>query len=819
MADDVLAMSESCPLVEWKTRFKNYHPQFTGAEDEDSTWLPLVDGYCSFVQDRWVYVMLSRLALDDAMVAFEIYVDEDGNTFFADRNDQVTPLSPIPKRSAPVNMAGASGPTVRFPVVDEYGQALDVRLLYSRFRLPSKTLKKLLRKQHRHALYDSVAPLWEWRYGYEDRSPLHSKDGFSLVETPLWMGNPGEEQRVWAGTDPFTVVENSSNAYVQACNRYRDKFEPTSEPRKKEVLRLMLGRSIHASILKNEAANAKYGGAIRAKDLAHEIAKDDQLRSRLIKRLEERGASLCKVLDSRLFELFQKASIDLEGIDPGERSEPMVEHLRILAVATRLLSECKSGRALHASWAREAAKDPSHFLNKVVFPNEDPVASHFKAFRWSSKAVAALLAETISHRYRAWPLRIREQLADEIRGFLRLGVGNAFDPKTGIIDFQLADDLVTHASINMKSFSVKVVSGDLLKPREIKFAAVDPTMDALFEDWVAAGQLKTTGFNKKFLDAKFLGGMLLDIINLAAALDAIGDAEGGDAARDAMFGAGAAGLSLFVNVGEQAFKMGLEKKLNPIRAGQLFLGLKLFVGIYYARSNYAAGEKAFESGDADRGFALDIASAAEIAGVGAHLWVLAAPGSLVAPWIIPIAGAVAAGAYIAANYLKDDPLEQFLRNCEWGVAPYADNEQHWSWAEKSVLEWKKDYLTQADTLFRLLVRLEAWWNFKNWPAVTIGWQLSQPATVVHVEYMTRFKNGTEHVTDKFTFEGRSLPSSPPYEVTTTPKAGYTGPSIDLVTVRVTLAVDRGVEPETLDCVLMEDGVGIWSKKVTRVPSP
>lgn len=814
----VLAMSESCPLVEWRTRLSGRQPQFKGKADASTTWLPLVDDYCDVVRDRWVYVLLRLKSLDKSMVAFEIYVDEDGNTFFAHRGPDVTPRSPIPQRTPPVNMAGASGPTVSLPVVDEFGQALEVRLLYSRFRLPSATVRSLTGKWNLKAIHKSIPPLWKWRYGYEDKTPLYSKDGFSLVETPLWMGPKGDQQRVWAGTDPFSLVENNSNAYVRICNRYINKFQPSGAARKQEVLRLALGRAITKSILMNSVGHERYAGSVNITKLNQALKKDDELKTKLIRRRENRSALLCKVLDSRLFHIVQKASFDQEGIEPEEMSERLVEHIRVLSIGTRLLGESKSGRALLTGWAEDAEGDPTHFLNQTAFPKFDPPVSHFKAYRWSSKAIAGIISESIAYRIRARRAPINERLADEIQTFLRLGVGEVFDPRTGITDFSLADDLVTHGNLELKKFRISAPKAVPFDDRTIKFAAVDPTMEALFEEWIDAGQLAETGRNKAFLDAKFFGGTLLDLINLAAAMAAVEEAEGGKEVVNSMFDAGVAGASVLVNIGDQVVKWGGYKHLTRKQAARLFTGLRSLAGVYYAVANVRAAEKAFRNGDSDRGFALDIAAGAEVTAAIGQIWALALPGSVVAPWVVPIAGLVAAGAYVTATYLKDDPMQQFLENCAWGSAPYSESTAHWAWSEKSVLEWKKDYVTQADTLLRLLVRLRGWWSFGTWPAVTVGWELSQPTTTLKAEYIIKFKNKTEFTAEVFEFQGSSIPKKGPYRITLKPEKNYKASGIDTVTVRLTLLVDRSTKPEVLECVLMKDGIGVKSGKAGRVPT-
>lgn len=249
MDGSILALSDPQPIVEWSSRYKGHHPQFE-TPGEESTWVPRVDAYARRVTNRWMYVLLETHGAGDFLVAFEVFIDADGNSFFCRRDDSVTPASAIPERGEPLLFEGASGPSVSLVMTDEKGRALDVRLLLSPFRLPSTAIARLREPSMRKEIRKRIAPLWEWKPGKDDESPLQSSDGFSLVPTPLWMKLEGEDMRVWAGADPFAIAVHRSEVYVAARDAYLKVYEPKVEWRQKELAKLRLAQAIDATILR-----------------------------------------------------------------------------------------------------------------------------------------------------------------------------------------------------------------------------------------------------------------------------------------------------------------------------------------------------------------------------------------------------------------------------------------------------------------------------------------------------------------------------------------------------------------------------------------
>jgi hypothetical protein len=820
MSGNILAMSDPQPIAEWTSRYQGYHPQFTGSAS-NATWVPRVDKYARRVRDRWMYVLMeTQDTPHDFLVAFEICIDSDCNAFYCRRDESVGPASPIPARGDPLLVEGASGQSVSLPMTDDRGRALVVRLLLSRFRLPSTAIRELRQQKLRAELRRRIAPLWEWKAGRDDAAPLQSRDGFSLVPTPLWMDLHGEEMRVWVGGDPFEIAVNRSEAYCAARQRYSTEYEPTSERQQRERSRLMLAQVIDSAILRNEPVRERYGKFVAIARINEVLEADEQRRRKAVRRFETAGAALCQVLDSTLFRLYQEASLSEEGIAKDDRSEPLSEHLEVLGLASRMLGQCRSGQALLAMWAEEAEQQDDHFVNRVVLPTKDPPVSHFKAFRWGSKALATVLAELVSHRVRV--LRVAPKVAvGEMIGMLgRLGVGGAYDPVSQITDIRkLSGEYTRHGNLNLEMFAVEVKAGPLQRPHTIEFAYAAPEIERALQEWTDAGAVLDRGRTKKLLDARFAGALVLDVLNLGLSIKAAAETKDGAKRVRAMLDSGVAGVSVLVNLADH----GVSKGWLTLHAHHRAQGMKLAfvlrcaVSGYYGFTNALDAVDAFRSGDNDRGYALSIATAAEMAAVAGHIWAALAPGSLVAPWFVVAAGVVAASAYIAATYLKDDPLEKFLTNCEWGADPYGDPDLAPRWADAKVASWKGDFSGQARTLTRVLLRLTTSWDLRQWPAVTVSWSAHDPSARVEVEFVADLVSGAS-LRESFVAEDDGLPRRAPFEVRAKPKRIHVNvPGIRRMRALVSYRHGfGGEEEETLECLLMEDGHGITSGEVTRV---
>ena len=537
----------------------------------------------------------------------------------------------------------------------------------------------------------------------------------------------------------------------------------------------------------------------------------------MIRRFETAGAALCQVLDSPLFRLFQEASLSEEGIEHDQRSEPLSEHLRVLGLSSRMLGQCKSGQALLTSWAEEAQKNPHHFINKVILPAKPPAPSWFKAFRWGSKALATFLAEFLGHKSRVLRIGAKKAVTEELACLSRLGIGNAFDPVTQVLDIRRLEERVRMGGLDLDVFEVDIKLPKRPRPHTHRFYYAGPDMEPIITDWVQAGAIIDEGPNKYLLDAKVAGALLLDVFNFAFALRAVIEAEGGERRRRAMFDSGAAGVGLVATLAEEGAKrgwlgLGPHGRAGVERGARVVKGV---VSVYYGFMNVGDAKEAFRKGDTDRGFALSVAAAGEFAVVGAQIWALWAPASLVAPWLMVGAGVVAAAAYIAAEELKDDPLEMFLEQCEWGRAPYTDPLLEPRWADTKVSRWPRDYAGQGRTLTRVLLRLTATWKFEQWPAITVSWGAHMPGARLEVEFVATDSKARQ-AKKTVVVEGADLPQNAPFEVVADPAPGIKVYGYEFLVAKVRFRPGPGTYEESLDCFLMASGYGVKQGTVTRV---
>ena len=626
----------------------------------------------------------------------------------------------------------------------------------------------------------------------------------------------GKKERVWVGSDAFKIATNRSNVYVAARSAYCKEFEPTKSAKKKERQKLMLARAIDASVLRPDPVRKKFGKYVDISRINEALEKDDKAHAKAVRRYEEAGAALCKVLDSRLFKFFQSASQPTEGAKSDARSPALSEHIRVLGVTSRMLGQCTAGQGLLATWAKDAERIPKHFVNWAVLPIKAPPVAHYKAFRWGLKALASLLAEFFVHRVRVRKIAAKEAVAELIEPLLRLGVGDAFDPVTQVTDISRLDDLIKHGNVDLERFRVKVKLPD--GPRVVKFDYVGPKAEKMMEDWLAEGQLKNFGRSKQLLDAKFLGAAILDAINLGLCIKAVVDAKDGTQYRAAMFGGVASGTSLLVSIADQAVEKGWIKisETKALAAKRVFVGVRSVVGLYYTASNAIGAVQAFRKGDNDKGFALSVAATAELAAVFGQVWAVWAPASLVAPWVIVVAGAVAAAAYITATFVADHPLEKFLEYCEWGKDRYGDLLYEAKWSDGPVSTWQSSYPKQAQMLLRVLLRLTASWDLKQWPGITVTWAMLDPGTHVEVKYQGLTSTGGV-ITETLVFEGKRLPRKTPIELKVKPKKDFKNAAgIQQLFATVTFKLSEGADAEKLSCLLMTGGIGRTKGEVTRV---
>jgi hypothetical protein len=120
-------------------------------------------------------------------------------------------------------------------------------------------------------------------------------------------------------------------------------------------------------------------------------------------------------------------------------------------------------------------------------------------------------------------------------------------------------------------------------------------------------------------------------------------------------------------------------------------------------------------------------------------------------------------------------------------------------------------------LLRVLSRFRVWWDWDQWPGVTVAWEFQRPTSRLRVEYEGVDASG-EKYTETYLLEGHSLPSRAPFKVTITPKYNYLEiPGIRTLTCQVFFRLDSGAREDVLECGLMENSVANTEGKVTDVP--
>ncbi|MCR9165152.1 MAG: hypothetical protein ACE37F_37050 [Nannocystaceae bacterium] len=822
-----VVLSDALQPFEWLSRYLGHHPQAL-LQSSDPKRVPVVDGMVTPLRDRWVYAVIDRLDPRVSFVGIEIYVDADGTCFFENIHTDASPVSPIGERTPPLHAAGNSGPTIALPMTDSGGNAVEVRLLLSRFRLPSAVTKKIgSSRRLQKSIRNRIAPLWEWAKGENELSTLISSDGYSLVETPLYYSptaDPDEDDaaprdesmQVWVGTDPFTVVMNRSDLYVDAREDYLREFEPTSESGRKVVARTALAQAISDAVMKPDEMRARYGGCVRGTAINEELNKVDRRRRRRVKKYEARAAALCKVLDDPLFQLLVTGSLHPELIEGEDRSEPVCEAVEALGVAARRLEESRFGRALYMEWVSEAEKDRDHLLNACVLPTGNVHVSAFKAFRWGSKALASIVKTTLEHRAALRKVSTRLEVAELLEPAVRLSLPN--HASQHVVDLAFVQDMLDEIEVVLQRTKLSA---------KVKVRVPRPGIDVhrMMYEWTQADELTKTKGAKRFLGIRTYGAMVLDGVNVIIAMSKIGEAEGSDARSKAIWSTGAAGIGAARNLVEQVLNWEWAKaefgitEARALGTRRVLAGIGGVVATYYVVMNAKGAASAFRRGDNDRGYALSVATAAELAGLVTELYWIFNPVSLAAPWIVVGAAAVAAAAYIVAEATKDDPLEDFLTRCDWGVDRYSEPETRFSWDDGTVGAWKEDLPHQSVLLLRLLVRMRAWWDLESWPSVTVNvaWNIQDPTAELEVEWAHSYKNGKVGTPLRAKLSGDELNWQAPYHLRVTPERRYTSMSgIDEVVLTLKYRPSEGAPASVLRCVLMEDGVGKVSGSVGHV---
>lgn len=790
---DILAMSDSCRLAEWSTRLKSYPPN---TKPPAGSTGHRVDHYVRVLKSRWVYPLIQRTAVGGGFqVPFEAFVDEEGVAWFAEGSKP--PTVPIPERKDPRD--GLSDTHLHFPMTDSEGYALSIRLLFSPFRLPSKAVRMLDDEKFMKTIITTMMPLWSWKEGEDEDSPVHSRDGYSLNVEPLWKKPAGESTpvQVWVGSDPFAIAERRSNLYVRQRREYADLFEPTGGERRKEVARIMLGQALNEAILEPPEAKSRYGKYLDISRMNKEIGAFEKRQTEMRKAFEKSGTSLSNHLLSPMFSLLQYASLEEEGFDDGEFHDAALEHLHVLQTVLRALDKCKAGMELLYKWASESEESSHHFINRVVLPQSQLPIHLFRTGRWSSKTALSVL-KVFAPRLAATRSKFLQKLT---LGLVNLGVADAAKVKEAVE-------------------AVKMKVGDIAGAVDLEGKASEVLEVEIFGKKMLGhleGFLKYDNDNwrrlaKEYTKPAFLAVAVLDVFNVVLAWDAYRDAKGPEAVLKAGAGLAAASGFFLVSVAKPAVEIFMKEGIGKTSALRALHLTNAVCGYIYCGLNVVNALDALDQDDKDRAAALALAAAAEFVVASVYLSMLFNPAAAAPPYLLAVTVA-AAIAYISATLLQDDPLEEFLEQCEWGRDAYDDSDYHPFWALARVADWKGDYNVQARMMLRLLTRLTITWDLESWPEADVAINFRQPGMRLKTFYWAVFEDGSKDVLDKRVFDEDSLPTKAPLAIKTNPKVPYTSlPGIHRVWLTVVFRAHTTAQEETLRVLIMDDGKGITSGK-------
>lgn len=786
---NILALSDSLPIAEWTTRLKGYAPFSPG-------FVPghLVDDYVRPVTSRWLYSLIHTT--EDAgpfLVHAEAHIDETGQIWWAPYSE--LPERPIPERLDP-RTHGVPSTGVQFPMTDDKGRALSVRLLLSPFRLPSASVRELRAPGMVKSILHSIPPLWEWSKEDDPASPVHSREGYSLVEKQMWIRPEGAGAKmIWVGSDPFAIAERRSDLFVNRRRQYAKRFEPTDEDERRELSRILLAKSLRDAILRQPDVSARYAKYLDVPRMNRELKDFDDDEKKERDKYFKLAKQLCDHLTSPFFTLLQYASLEAEGFEnDADRHEALAEHYRVLDRVTRSLSRCKPGLELLAKWGEEADTSPEHFINRMHFP-ANPMKLHvFRTVRWSSKSAFQVLRK--------------------LSPYLAATRGNAFERITAaLVHLGIADATeVKDAIIKVRTTVGELAGGLKLKgpvkevlELEIFGKKLLPKLEAFIE----AGKENTSlvaGFLRNPTTAAVLG---LDAINVYLGLQALMQASTVEEVTKAAAGAGAATGFIAATIGKYLADKA-ECEIAKIKYLRFAYAANAVCGVIYAALNAVAAAAAFQQDDDDRAIALLVAATAEIVSAVSYAALLFNP-LAAAPAYLIVVSVVAALAYIAATLLENDPLAKVLEYCEWGVSPYSKPDYHPIWATKKVGAWKGDFNTQSRLILRVLTRLTITWNYDSWPGVALSINVNRPGVRLKTSFRAVFKGG-KSLAESRVFEHADLPRSLPVKLDLTPRMSATTSGINRLWFSVVFEAHESAQAETLEVLLMDNGVGIRSGK-------
>lgn len=792
-AIDIQAMTDPCRLGEWRTRGKSYPPQVAAPKGQVGH---RVDHSVKRLRSRWVYALVHGEASGGAFsIPFEAFVDAFGFVWF---HEDLDPNAPIPDRPDPRD-GGFSTQYVQFPKVNELGNALSTRLLFSPFRLPSAAMTAVNEAGYHKSIIQTIPPLWTWTRGIDLDSPVISADDYSLVVEPLWMKFQGESTAtpVFVGSDPFKIAENRSNLYIRRRNAYAEVFEPNDDAGKRTLSRMMLGEALTDTILRPTQSHEKYAKTLDVARLNEELSDFDDQRVTLQKQVNKSGKNLCRYLEKDVFALLQYASLEEETYEEGQPyCQATADHLRVLDVVTRQLDRCEAGCELLMRWGRDASESDHHFLSQTVLPSR-PLGLHvFRTMRWGGKGALNLF-----RKLGPWLLS-RKSDVFKAAGEMLVAIGAV--EKVDIVA----------KSIRMLMGEIAAAFKTKLRgPSSLVVKVIGKRARAGLEAFAKQGKVLFEKAAPEFRTSKFVAFAALDAINAIIALRAISDAEGPGALARAGSGAGAACGFLAMSVAKPVVEAMEDGTTKTRWLRGVHVVTALCAGVY-AVLDFIAASDAWDKDDRDRAAMLVVAGVAEAASCATYAY-LAWTGATGGAVLLLVLGTVAALAYIAALLTEDDPLQEFLENCEWGATPYARPHYHPEWADKPVAVWAGDYELQLTTLLRLLARFTLSWDLKSWPDVELSTSLIRTGMRFEVEFVAEYADGSTGTVERH-FGAADLPSASPIVLLVSADQAYLAHSARTITVKATYRADVDAKEEVLEAEIMKDGKAIEQGKKTRV---
>lgn len=749
-------------IAEWKTRYKGYGP---GSQ--------LIDPYARFVTDRWVYLIAATAMpyevdernYSDAEIIREYYVDDRGKMW---ATTQATPYAPIDERGDPVRADGVGYPGGLFPRLTSAGHAVWSWLILSPFQLPSSTIKVLDSKEYFAKIRRHVPPLWDWQRTSSlvaEGAALTSKDGWSLLENPLWLSRPAEGPyasygsivRVAVGVDPFAIAVERSRAYVDLYRAYQERFEPLGPTPGGEYQRMALVQMLDDVVVSSDRAREKFGKYVDIGKLNAEITAYREERRQAIEKYEQAATRVGEAVLSELFGALLDGAMDTEGVDDGAKSPRLEVALTVLAHCARYLGSSKGGAAVLRAWAIQSEKDERHFTNRIILPTVDePPQSHIKTFRWGAKAIASILVQYASHKVSVARIRTQQQVVDMLLEPLAKVSGNKSIKSIGAV----LDEAVATGTISPKWLHVDTGQLEVI---EIHTTKVEASHVKFIEDWVDEGAAIKFGRDAKLVATKALLAAMLDTINLAlacqAAVEKIDHGTWPGVLGAASMGAHALNLSATI-VEACAAEYGVSAAwTTQIRSA--ISGVRGVASAVFAVSNVHSAVEAYEKHDYSVGTAMAVAALAEATSCAAYIYTAVVSTSAAGPWVMLGATVVSAAAYIVATWTKDEPLQVFLENCEYGRAPYGEDYRP-AWADLSIGRWRSEFVMQQRLLMKIIGRFTVSEASRGNPIVGIKVELSNftPRSVLTVRFdATHLNKDPSHETVEFT--GSQLPDTLP----------------------------------------------------------